>query len=464
MVTLSRFVALSVSLTLEALRSQEEDMQRVNVSGGGSRWEPGCNMPNLLFANAFIRKLSTALPRLSDNAGVPVDDSLAQLAQRIAPLPTGVSKKGATTGQEIYMAFGGLPARPNTPVGSGNTTDAADYLHWIYPTQWITRQSPKADVDRALRTIQAANDNEDGFTKNSTSDNGFNAVFCSCAVLGMPIEQWLPAFKTGLSARLMPNYMVDLVSGLEGFAASDAVTMLLLQSWWDDSNASVAVAEVFPLWNASQPANFSGLRAKGGWALDASFALGRVLSPITLSASRVPAEHPYALRLVVPAGWDSDSIRITFADGRPVRSLTRGVGWIQLSMARGSCSGKLAADCPFAREYHVWRSTPETAPLKADDEAGPAVYWVSTPTLVNETVVIAGAGMAHATATISPAAQQPHFSIWEKSVKVNSDASSIWRAVRLANPKASPFSSSCRRAAAHRVQLSWRSEMAPQLR
>ena len=79
-------------------------------------------------------------------------DSLAQLAQRIAPLPTGVSKNGATTGQEIYIAFGGLPAGPNT-------TDAADYLHWMYPAEWSTRQSPKADVARALRTIQAANDN-----------------------------------------------------------------------------------------------------------------------------------------------------------------------------------------------------------------------------------------------------------------------------------------------------------------
>ena len=167
----------------------------------------------------------------------------------------------------------------------------------------------------------------------------------------------------------MPNYMVDLVSGLEGFAASDAVTMLLLQSWWDDSNASVAVAEVFPLWNASQPANFSGLRAKGGWALDASFALGRVSSPITLSASRVPTERPYALRLVVPAGWDSASMVITLADGHPVRSLTRGDGWVQLSMARGSCNGKVAAGCPFARKYHVWRSPPENTPLKADDES-----------------------------------------------------------------------------------------------
>ena len=176
----------------------------------------------------------------------------------------------------------------------------------------------------------------------------------------MPIERWLPAFKTGLSARLMPNYMVDLVSGLEGVAASDAVTMLLLQSWWDDSNKSVAVAEVFPLWNASQPANFSGLRAKGGWALDASFALGRVSSPLTLSASRVPAEHPYPLRLVVPTGWDSDSIRITLANGHPVHSLTRGDGWVQLSMEHGSCDGKVAAGCPFAREYHVWRSSPET--------------------------------------------------------------------------------------------------------
>ena len=102
----SRFVALSVSLTLEALLSQEEDMQRVNVSGGGTRWEPGCNMPKLLFANAFIRKLSTALPRLSDSAGVPVDDSLAQLAQRIA---------GAAVGAHISAWHAGLPQRTFCP-------------------------------------------------------------------------------------------------------------------------------------------------------------------------------------------------------------------------------------------------------------------------------------------------------------------------------------------------------------
>ena len=325
----------------------------VNVSGGGTHWKWGCEASNLLFANAFVRRLSTALPQLAHSAGVPVDTSLAQLAQRIAPLPTGVSKKGLTTGQEIYMAHGGLPT-------GSNTSDAADYLHWIYPAEWISRQSPKADVARALRTIQAANDNQDGFTANSTSDNGFNAVFCSCAVLGMPIEQWLPAFKNGLAARLLPNYMVDLVSGLEGVAASDAVTMLLLQSWWDNNNASVAVAEVFPLWNASQPANFSGLRAKGGWALDASFALGRVTSPITVVASRVPAEHPYALRLVVPAGWNSNAIRVTSADGQPVQSTQRGDGWVQLSMVRSRCGRTKLSDCPYVREYQVWRSSLET--------------------------------------------------------------------------------------------------------
>ena len=325
----------------------------VNVSGGGTRWKWGCEASNLLFANAFVRRLSTALPQLARSAGVPVDTSLAQLAQRIAPLPTGVSKKGLTTGQEIYMAHGGLPT-------GSNTSDAADYLHWIYPAEWISRQSPKADVARALRTIQAANDNQDGFTANSTSDNGFNAVFCSCAVLGMPIEQWLPAFKNALAARLLPNYMVDLVSGLEGVAASDAVTMLLLQSWWDNNNASVAVAEVFPLWNASQPANFSGLRAKGGWALDASFALGRVSSPITVVASRVPAERPYALRLVVPAGWNSNAIRVTSADGQPVQSTQRGDGWVQLSMVRSRCGRTTLSDCPYVREYQVWRSSLET--------------------------------------------------------------------------------------------------------
>jgi hypothetical protein len=100
---------------------------------------------------------------------------LVELGTRLAPLPTGLSKKGRTNGTEIYVAYGGVS-------GAGNTSDAADYLHWVYPTEYITRQSPAADVARVQRTIVAANDNEDGFTDNTTSDNGFNAIFASCAV------------------------------------------------------------------------------------------------------------------------------------------------------------------------------------------------------------------------------------------------------------------------------------------
>ena len=59
-------------------------------------------------------------------AHVPVEKSLLRFAQRLAPLPVGISRKGVTAGQEIYVASGGLPT-------TANTSDAADYLHWIYP-------------------------------------------------------------------------------------------------------------------------------------------------------------------------------------------------------------------------------------------------------------------------------------------------------------------------------------------
>lgn len=52
----------------------------------------------------------------------------------------------------------------------------------------------------------------------------------------------------------------------------------------------------------------------------------------------------------------------------------------------------------------------------------PAIYWVSTPTLPNETVVIAGAGLQNATVKLTdgsgrPYKSQPAFSTWERSVK-----------------------------------------------
>lgn len=131
----------------------EYDLHLVNVSGGGRRWESMGDCPgNLLMANAFIRRLAAALPRMAASARVPVDPSLLQLAEKLAPLPVGISKKGSTAGEEIYMAAGGLPS-------TVNTTNAADYLHWIYPAEWITHQSPPLAVARALRTLRATNDN-----------------------------------------------------------------------------------------------------------------------------------------------------------------------------------------------------------------------------------------------------------------------------------------------------------------
>ena len=126
----------------------EYDMK--NSSKGN--WVPGCTQTNVLFANAMIRRLSAALPRLAASAGVPLDLQLAELASKLPPLPVGVSKKGRTAGTEIYVAYGGVG-------GAGNTSDAADYLHWLYPTESITRQSPAADIARAQQTIIAANDN-----------------------------------------------------------------------------------------------------------------------------------------------------------------------------------------------------------------------------------------------------------------------------------------------------------------
>lgn len=177
-----------------------------------------------------------------------------------------------------------------------------------------------------------------GFTSNATSDNGFSAVFCSCAVVGMPLQQWLPQFKAGLTQRLLRNYAVDLAAGLEGVAAADAVTLLLLQSWWGTNGS--AVAQVFPLWNSTQPARFVGLRSKGGYALSANFSVtgpgeaGRVVGPVVVSAGSAFAGS-MPLRLVLPAGWSASSVWATSANGSRA-TLTHGVGWVELP-ACGSC-------------------------------------------------------------------------------------------------------------------------------
>ena len=323
----------------------EYDMKQENISDGSkgnhSVWVPGCTQTNVLFANAMIRRLSAALPRLAASAGVPLDPSLAGLGSRLPSLPVGVSKKGRTAGTEIYVAYGGVG-------GAGNTSDAADYLHWLYPTEYITRQSAAADIARARRTIVAANDNKDGFTDNATSDNGFSAVFCSCAVVGMPLQQWLPQFKAGLTQRLLRNYAVDLAAGLEGLAAADAVTLLLLQSWWGPNNT--AVAQVFPLWNSTQPARFVGLRVKGGYSLAANFSVagqgkgrghghgqsseGRVVGAVMVSAGSAFAGR-VPLRLVLPDGWSAASVWASSANGSRA-TLKYGVGWVELP-ACGSC-------------------------------------------------------------------------------------------------------------------------------
>ena len=159
----------------------------------------------------------------------------------------------------------------------------------------------------------------------------------------MPINQWLPQFKAGLTQRLLRNYAVDLVSGLEGVAAADAVTLMLLQSWWGPNSSAYAVAQVFPLWNQTQSAHFVGLRAKGGYALAANYSVadaklgseGRVVSPVLVSAGSAFAGS-VALRLVLPVGWSAASVWASSANGSRV-ALKRGVDWVELPACSSSC-------------------------------------------------------------------------------------------------------------------------------
>ena len=164
-------------------------------------------------------------------------------------------------------------------------------------------------------------------------------------VVGVPIQQWLPQFKAGLTQRLLRNYAVDLVSGLEGVAAADAVTLMLLQSWWGPgpNNSAYAVAQVFPLWNRTQSAHFVGLRTKGGYALAANYSIdgakpsseGRVVSPVTVSAGSAFAGS-VALRLMMPVGWSAASVWASRANGSRV-ALKRGVDWVELPACSSSC-------------------------------------------------------------------------------------------------------------------------------
>lgn len=58
-----------------------------------------------------------------------------------------------------------------------------------------------------VTALGGAHFDSDGFTSNTTADNGFSAVFASWATLRGPIEEWLPAMKRGLVSGAAPQFV-----------------------------------------------------------------------------------------------------------------------------------------------------------------------------------------------------------------------------------------------------------------
>lgn len=229
----------------------------------------------------MLRYLLTSLLAASSELGL--DAGTRPLWQRML---SGLPPIATTTynGKTVYALGDPGTISDGRAIRPGDNTVNLEFIH---PGEGLGIESPQADRQRAIDTLDAMG--------SWGQDNSFPKVFTQAARVGYPAQSLVDKLKAQITAKTDANLRIrDEWHGLEKSGATEAVNNLLLQS--DDG-----VIRVFPVWPAGRDASFVRLREKDAFLVSSQLTAGRVgYVDLTSEAGRqVRLRNPWPGRPVV---------------------------------------------------------------------------------------------------------------------------------------------------------------------
>ncbi|MDG4826988.1 discoidin domain-containing protein [Asanoa sp. WMMD1127] len=229
----------------------------------------------------MLRYLLTSLLAASNELGLDAGSRplWQQMLNGLPPIATTTHN-----GKSVYALGDPGTVSDGRAIRPGDNTVNLEFIH---PGEGLGLNSPAADRQRAIDTLDAMN--------SWGQDNSFPKVFTQAARVGYPAQSLIDKLKAQIAAKTDPNLRIrDEWHGLEKSGATEAVNNLLLQS--DDG-----IIRVFPVWPAARDASFVKLREKDAFLVSSALAGGRVsYVDITSEAGRqVRLRNPWPGRPVV---------------------------------------------------------------------------------------------------------------------------------------------------------------------
>jgi hypothetical protein len=178
----------------------------------------------------------------------------------------------------------------------------------VFPADQVTWFSPESEKDLFRRTIR------------ETRFNGNNAhVMFNIAKARLSMPEAVDAAKTWFLSRELPNGLFVWQGHAHGTFMSEMIGVVGLINEFLLQSVGNKI-RVFPCWPNGKDARFAGLRAQGGFIVDAEYADGRVASVTVQSTG------PKRLQLLSP--WKAVSV-----NGKQVT--TDAIGLVSLNTQPG---------------------------------------------------------------------------------------------------------------------------------
>ncbi|GAA1857469.1 hypothetical protein GCM10009687_25710 [Asanoa iriomotensis] len=244
----------------------------------------------------MLRYLLTSLLAASTELGVDAGSRplWQQMLNGLPPIATTTYN-----GKSVYALGDPGTISDGRAIRPGDNTVNLEFIH---PGEGLGLNSPAADRQRAIDTLDAMN--------SWGQDNSFPKVFTQAARVGYPAQSLIDKLKAQITAKTDANLRIrDEWHGLEKSGATEAINNLLLQS--DDG-----VVRVFPVWPTTKNASFVKLREKDAFLVSSALSGGRV------SYVDVTSEAGRQLRLRNP--WPGRAVVVTRVGGGTVTPTVSG--------------------------------------------------------------------------------------------------------------------------------------------
>ncbi|GAA3771415.1 hypothetical protein GCM10022225_68290 [Plantactinospora mayteni] len=244
----------------------------------------------------MLRYLLTSLLAASNELGLDAGSRplWQQMLNGLPPIATTTHN-----GRTVYALGDPGTVSDGRAIRPGDNTVNLEFIH---PGEALGLNSPAADRQRAIDTLDAMN--------SWGQDNSFPKVFTQAARVGYPAQSLIDRLKAQITAKTDPNLRIrDEWHGLEKSGATEAVNNLLVQS--DDG-----VVTVFPVWPTGRDASFVKLRERDAFLVSSQLTGGRV------SYVDVTSEQGRQLRLRNP--WPGRPVVVTRSGGGTVTPTVSG--------------------------------------------------------------------------------------------------------------------------------------------